>query len=283
MLTTSVIPPHPALQDIVHNYSWCHSEEVSIQMTSAWVAHHDTSLCFFLEDVPRRQNYLNSEKVGEAIPPVCLFGLLTQRIGEITFAGKYKTFLIEFKPNGFYKLFGIPASEIANNLFPANAVMGKEVNQLYEQLLHASNVAEMVAYTDNFLISALSRQKTLYWNEGITRISQQLVTTFTNTDIVQYAFQANMSLRNFERRFTEQVGTSPKLFCRLLRFNAAVQGKITQPQKSWTDVAYECGYYDTMHLIKEFKQFAQASPTAFFQENAWMLAESFTTFERPLH
>jgi AraC-like DNA-binding protein len=76
-----------------------------------------------------------------------------------------------------------------------------------------------------------------------------------------------MSVRNFERRFGEQVGTSPKLFCRLLRFNKAFKSKINVPEKNWSDIAYECGYYDSLHLIKEFKQFANASPTALFNEN----------------
>ncbi len=49
---------------------------------------------------------------------------------------------------------------------------------------------------------------------------------------------------------------------------------------SWTDIAYESGYYDTMHLIKEFKQFANASPAALFDENSDFMNVGFETMER---
>ena len=87
-------------------------------------------------------------------------------------------------------------------------------------------------------------------------------------------------MRNFERRFSEQVGTSPKLFCRLVRFTAAVQFKIAHSKKSWTEVAYECGYFDQMHLIKDFKQFTNENPSTFFNDNPDLMKESFTTIDR---
>lgn len=149
----------------------------------------------------------------------------------MTFEGNYNTFIIEFKPNGFYKMFGIPASEICNNTFPANEVIGNGTEHLYEQLLHAAGAPEMVLYAEKFLLGFLNRQKAVYINEGITKISYQLLTNLSS-NISQYALGANMSLRNFERRFEEQVGTSPKLFCRLLRFNTAIKFKMTHPEKA---------------------------------------------------
>lgn len=201
-------------------------------------------------------------------------------MGTMKFEGDYNTFIIEFKPNGFSKMFGITASEISNNSFPASEVIGNCAEHFYEQLLNASDVQGMVSIADKFLFSFLHRQKAMYINDGITKISDQLLRNIHPINITQYAGQANMSMRNFERRFSEQVGTSPKVFCRLLRFNTAVKFKIIHPKKSWTDIAYECGYYDTIHMIKEFKQFANASPAALFNDNPGFMEESITTVER---
>lgn len=189
----------------------------------------------------------------------------------MTSQGNYHTFTIEFKPNGFYKVFGIPANEICNNIFPANEVIGNGIEHFYEQLLNASCIQEMTLFADIFLIGFLNKRKRTYINDGITKIFHHLSINRNTTNITQCAYQANMSMRNFERRFGEQVGTSPKLYFRLLRFNAALKFKMTHPEKSWTDVAYECGYYDSMHMIKEFKQFSHASPTALFNENPGFL------------
>jgi hypothetical protein len=41
----------------------------------------------------------------------------------------------------------------------------------------------------------------------------------------------------------------PKLFARIVRFEAALDSKARSLGKSWTDVAHEFGYYDQMHLL----------------------------------
>ena len=86
-------------------------------------------------------------------------------------------------------------------------------------------------------------------------------------NIDQYAYKANMSVRNFSRRFTEQTGVSPKFYCRLLRFNNAVNTRLKHPQNNWTSIAHDCGYFDQMHMIKDFKEFANENPSAFFRNN----------------
>jgi hypothetical protein len=49
---------------------------------------------------------------------------------------------------------------------------------------------------------------------------------------------------------------------------------------SWADIAYLNSYYDTMHLIKKFKQFANACPAALFHENPDFIYVGFETLER---
>jgi hypothetical protein len=55
-----------------------------------------------------------------------------------------------------------------------------------------------------------------------------------------------MRIRQFERRFAEQLGLPPKRFARIVRFNAALKAKMTAPGRLWTDIAHEFGYYDQM-------------------------------------
>ena len=66
---------------------------------------------------------------------------------------------------------------------------------------------------------------------------------------------------NFQRVFLERVGVSPKLFSRIVRFEAALKSKTASPHVSWTTVAQECGFHDQMHLIHDFRQFSGEIPT----------------------
>lgn len=76
---------------------------------------------------------------------------------------------------------------------------------------------------------------------------------------------ANMSFRNFERRFIEEVGMSPKLYARIIRFYNAVENKMRHPEKSWTEITYEGGYFDQAHFIKEVKTFSAKTPDELFK------------------
>ena len=101
--------------------------------------------------------------------------------------------------------------------------------------------------------------------DGITAISNELSNNTPSSNIGQYAYKANMSIRNFERRFSEQIGISPKLYFRLARFNNAVVTKLKYPQKNWTAIAHECGYYDQTHMIKDFTGFTNLNPSRVHQ------------------
>jgi len=51
----------------------------------------------------------------------------------------------------------------------------------------------------------------------------------------------------------------------LARFNAALKAKRDEPRRLWTDIAHTFGYYDQMHMIRDFETFAGGRPTAFMR------------------
>ena len=73
--------------------------------------------------------------------------------------------------------------------------------------------------------------------------------------------KACLSNRQFERAFKDRMGVSPKFYSRLVRFGKAWLMKEANPNMAWTQVAYECNYFDQMHLIRDFNEFASAKPT----------------------
>src|SRR6476659_10066087 len=74
--------------------------------------------------------------------------------------------------------------------------------------------------------------------------------------IEKMASNACLSISQFERRFIQLTGITPKLFTRITRFYNAYQLKDQNPNMDWLRVAVEAGYYDYQHLGKDFKQFA---------------------------
>ena len=88
--------------------------------------------------------------------------------------------------------------------------------------------------------------------------------------------QANLSNRQFERAFKDRMGVSPKFFSRLVRFGKAWLLKENNPGLTWTQVAHECNYFDQMHLIRDFKEFAKTNPreiSAAFEKQPFLLVK----------
>ncbi len=84
-----------------------------------------------------------------------------------------------------------------------------------------------------------------------------------------------MSIRSFERHFNEQVGMSPKQLCCVTRFNHALDLKLKTPAIDWTTIAYKSGYFDQMHLIKDFKRHCGDAPATLLKETP-LLVKTYT-------
>jgi len=76
--------------------------------------------------------------------------------------------------------------------------------------------------------------------------------------VPEVARQLGISLRQFQRRFVGGIGITPKLFCRMQRFQQVVRAM--DDTVSWTDTAIRSGYYDQAHLIRDFRQFTGTTP-----------------------
>mgnify|MGYP005923662559 CR=1 FL=1 len=80
---------------------------------------------------------------------------------------------------------------------------------------------------------------------------------------VQLADVACLSNKQFGRVFAEYVGATPKEFLRIVRIQRALYTLQCQPGISFAQLAYECGFFDQSHMIKEFKFFSGYTPAEY--------------------
>lgn len=171
----------------------------------------------------------------------------------------YCMFKILFQPGGMYRLFGTPMSLLANSYEEMTAVLGNSVKPLREQITNAQNLVEMARFTDDFLLQHLAKSK--HDLQPIDFAINQPQLHLRSVD--QLAADACLSNRQFERKFVERIGVSPKIYQRLIRFNQAMKLKNADSSRKWIDVTYACGYFDQMHLLRDFKQFTGIIPSVF--------------------
>ncbi len=71
------------------------------------------------------------------------------------------------------------------------------------------------------------------------------------------------SERRFSQVFREEVGFSPKVWCRIQRFQRAVGQLHAGADVRWAELALACGYYDQSHFANEFRAFSGVDATTY--------------------
>jgi transcriptional regulator GlxA family with amidase domain len=86
------------------------------------------------------------------------------------------------------------------------------------------------------------------------------------TGLSDLAHAAGLSPRQCERRFAAEVGMNPKLYDRIVRYQMALDLKLSAPHRTWIGIAHQTGYHDQMHMIKDFQRLSGATPARLLAE-----------------
>jgi len=81
--------------------------------------------------------------------------------------------------------------------------------------------------------------------------------------VQELAHEAGLSRRRFSQLFRVQVGLTPKLYCRLQRFQNTLRLIASVTSVDWAELALAAGYYDQAHFAHEFRDFSGLSPSAY--------------------
>jgi AraC-like DNA-binding protein len=195
----------------------------------------------------------------------------THQRGELHISGNVDSFIILFQPSALGLLFALPAQEFTDEDLDAEQVFGAIIARFHERLGDCQTFEERISVANQFL---LQRALAAPIRDGISAAATDMLHRVHGAHIPDMAGRAGMSLRQFERRFVQQVGVSPKLFARIARFEAALDRMARSPQGSWTEVAHRFGYYDQMHMIHDFSRFTGKTPTRTLQDFEAVLGTS---------
>jgi AraC-like DNA-binding protein len=250
------LPPAPGLEPFVRCYAHRHAHIGDAAVMHPVHARAAPILEFPLADpVVFRPFHGRSDRTS---PRAVLIGMQTCPAGRLYIRGTVDTFAILFQPAALERLFSLPAHEFTDRNFEAESVLGCALPGLYQRLGDCRTFEERGRVADLFL---LRRALDSGGQDGISLAANQLIRGAGGARIPAMADCAGLSLRQFERRFVQQVGVSPKLFARIARFEAALDRMGRSTGLSWTSVAHRFGYYDQMHMVHEFAEFTGETPT----------------------
>lgn len=189
-------------------------------------------------------------------------------IGITGIQDKYKIFkpsanigsiLVFFNEIGASYFFKNPINELFNQSLGLDYLVAKaEIDKVEELLNQATTDQQRIIVVENFLLQHLiDKKEDLLVTQAIKYIHQ----TKGNIKIKQLSEMLFISQSPLEKRFRKIVGTTPKKFASIIRFNSVLEN-LTQ-DKSIAVICDENNYFDQAHLIHDFKNFTGETPNKF--------------------
>lgn len=185
---------------------------------------------------------------------------------DIKITGNISLFSIIFKPHGLSFFLDIPLEELYNQNVPFELIFKNEVNELETRLYEAGSFTERIAVIEGCLINIL---KNRVLKSNFERINNSIFRINQSKGLVSIddlASDACYSRKQFERIFSNLIGTSPKQFLKIIRFQNAIDIKAKDQSLSLTNLTYQCGYYDQAHMTNDFQKLSGMSPKQYFNE-----------------
>jgi AraC-like DNA-binding protein len=163
---------------------------------------------------------------------------------------------IDFNPCGYYQFFDLPSKpKIIEDGF-SKSFFSKEDQVSLLGILNESNLDKRSLAIEELLLGKLKAfDKSnlqlavdfIHQNDGLVSVRDILVHT-------------KCSERKLYRLFQDHFGITPKWYIRVVRIRQALKLMTFNPLLSLTEVAYQCGYTDQSHFIKEAKYMCNLIP-----------------------
>lgn len=100
----------------------------------------------------------------------------------------------------------------------------------------------------------------------VNAVMDEILKSSGNIRIQALADITGYSSRYIDRVFKEYTGMSPKTFCRITRFQNAVDRLDHDNKIPLSDLAADCGYYDQPQFIRDFRRCMDTTPRVYRQE-----------------
>ena len=183
--------------------------------------------------------------------------------GEPAFAGARSTYFTlpttamrrvigaHFHPGGAFPFLGMPAGEVQD------ATHTFDDPCLREAILEAPTAEGRLDVLERALLARLRGREPHPAVRFAVRELRRIQSVASVTG------QIGISVRRFSDVFRDEVGLTPKVYSRVMRFQSVVQRVWRIRDVDWADVALACGYYDQAHFIHDFRGFSGLTPTQY--------------------
>lgn len=252
--------PNKALADFVECYfSWEGRATKPLDLESP-----PSSLCALVFNYGDAYEISNHKYEKSGVPKAFLSGQALKNYtlhlhGNIAMVGA------ALKPTTLFNFFNIPMYGFTGERVSFLKIEKELGRTIHQKIENAGNAQERISIIEKYFLNRLN--STNFATQEIVRSSNEIFDKKGRLNVLELLEKVPMSRRNFERKFLNEVGVSPKTYAKIRRFGHTCALMAGKRDVNLMDVLHEGGYYDQSHFIKDFKYFSGRTPKTYVKTN----------------
>jgi len=168
---------------------------------------------------------------------------------------------VRLLPAGAYGLLARPMRDVVGLSVDLADLVGPAAGELAERCDAAPSVAARFRFVAEWIAGRLARTRGM--DEAIAWAVSRLDDSGGTVPIRELRTHVGMSKARLAGLFREQVGLTPKLHARVVRFHQTLGMLQAGGPGRLTDVALDARYYDQPHMNAEFRALGGLTPSEF--------------------
>jgi AraC-like DNA-binding protein len=173
---------------------------------------------------------------------------------------------VRFKPGGLFPFIDSDVHYMKNRIIPSIDLFGSEINTLRKDIIKVNDPLKKISLFEQWLKKVKNNMNKDH-NPKIMAAMKMIINDPSAQQIKTLASKSGYSNKHFIQLFKKEIGVTPKIFQRILKFNQIIPKIQNKEKLSWTSISHECGYFDQAHFIHDFKKFSGFNPTSFLDES----------------
>lgn len=145
-----------------------------------------------------------------------------------------------------------------NQITDLRDLFGRQIDPLHAQLRETPGLKDRIGLIERFLLSAIIEKQC----KKVGFIQQLLQDFQTGSGVNKLATSYNISPRQVHLLAVGSIGLPLLRYNKILRFQQSLS-LLADKETSLTAIAYDCGYFDQAHFIRDFKSFTGITPSEF--------------------
>jgi AraC-like DNA-binding protein len=168
---------------------------------------------------------------------------------------------VHFRPGGGFPFLRMPAGELRNTSVSLECLWDRSASDLRDRLLEAPTHQARFEILERTLLEEMSRRFDRH--AAVDFALRHFLRAPHVSTIATVGDQIGLSPKRFIQVFRDETGFTPKVFCRIRRFQKALDCVEATRGIEWTKVALDCGYFDQAHFNHDFRAFSGINPSAY--------------------